>query len=215
MIIETLAVGQLQTNCYVIADEQTRKGAIVDPGGHADTILKAVNKHKLDIRYVVNTHAHFDHMLANADIVHKLSSAQKQAPKLAVHPDAVALLQQDGGARMFGFSAISSPDPDLLIGEGDELAIGALSMRILHTPGHSPGSICLYCAPEKVLFGGDVLFLGGIGRTDLPGGDWDTLMNSITNKLFALPDEVVVYPGHGMPTTIGRERKSNPFVRVA
>jgi glyoxylase-like metal-dependent hydrolase (beta-lactamase superfamily II) len=214
MIIETLAVGQLQTNCYVIADEKTRQGAIVDPGGQADVILKAVDKHKLDIGYVINTHAHFDHMAANADIVRMLRSRQKSAPKLIVHPDAVPLLEQDGGARWFGVWATSSPKPDLLIQDGDELVVGALSMRILHTPGHSPGSICLYCEPEKVLFGGDVLFLGGIGRTDLPGGDWDMLMHSIADRLFALPGEVMVYPGHGMPTTIEREKQSNPFVRA-
>ena len=143
-----------------------------------------------------------------------LTSGQKVAPKLAAHPEAAPLLGQDGAARWFGIPITASPKPDLLLKDGDELIIGTLSMHVLHTPGHSPGSICLYCESEKALFGGDVLFLGGIGRTDLPGGDWDTLMRSITNKLFALPDEVVIYPGHGMPTTIGREKKSNPFIRA-
>lgn len=214
MIIETLVVGQIQTNCYVIADAKTRQGAVVDPGGNADMILKTVDKHNLDIGYVINTHAHFDHMLANADLVRMLSSRQKTAPKLAAHLDAVSLLEQGGGARWFGLWAARSPRPDLELQDGAELAIGTLLMRVLHTPGHSPGCICLYCATEKMLFGGDVLFRDGVGRTDLPGGDWDILMHSIVNKLFVLPDEVVVYPGHGMPTTIGREKKSNPFVRL-
>jgi glyoxylase-like metal-dependent hydrolase (beta-lactamase superfamily II) len=215
MIIETLVVGQIQTNCYIIGDEQMRQGAIVDPGGHADAILRAVDKHKLDVRFVFNTHAHFDHMLANADVMRMLGQRQQTPPELVVHPDAVPLLEQDGGAGWFGMFATPSPKPDRLIEEGDTLLLGTISMHILHTPGHSLGSVCLHCASEQALFDGDVLFQRGIGRTDLPGGDWHTLMHSITGKLFCLPDKTTVYPGHGPPTTIGQERTGNPFVRVA
>jgi glyoxylase-like metal-dependent hydrolase (beta-lactamase superfamily II) len=213
MIIEMLVVGQLQTNCYLIGDEKTGYGAIIDPGGHADVILAATDEHKLDVRYVFNTHAHFDHILANAKVMRVLTLRQEKAPELIVHPLAVPMLERDGGANWFGMPSVPSPKPDRLISDGEALALGSLSMQTLHTPGHSPGSICLHFATENALFDGDVLFRQGVGRTDLPGGDWSTLVHSIRDKLFALPNETAVYPGHGMLTTIGQEKKDNPFVR--
>ncbi|MBN1937750.1 MAG: MBL fold metallo-hydrolase [Anaerolineae bacterium] len=212
MILETLIVGQIETCCYVVGDRAGGTGMIVDPGGNAGRILQVVDKHDVQIRYVVNTHGHFDHILANEDVLDTLRANQTTPPQLVAHPNAVPLLAQAGGAAWFGIAARPGPAPDLLAQEGDELAVGSLRWQILHTPGHSPGSICLYCAAENTLFSGDVLFRRGIGRTDLPGGDFDTLIGSIEDKLFALPDTTRVYPGHGQPTTIGEEKRGNLFV---
>lgn len=212
MILEALIVGQIQTCCYVVGDQVGGTGMIIDPGGNAGRILRAVNQCNLHIRYVVNTHGHFDHILANEEIIQKLSANQPAPPQLVAHPNAVSLLAQAGGAAWFGIVARPGPAPDVLVQEGDELALGALRWQVLHTPGHSPCSICLYCAAENTLFAGDVLFRRGIGRTDLPGGDFETLIRSIEDKLFALPDATRVYPGHGQPTTIGEEKRENPFI---
>jgi hydroxyacylglutathione hydrolase len=213
MIVETLVVGLIQTNCYVIAEESTREGAIVDPGGDADQILGVVDRLQLQVKYVANTHAHFDHTLANGQVMRGLGERQKTPPSLVTHPAAAPLLTQGGGARWFGIPSMPSPEPDLLVNDGDVLPLGHLSFQVLHTPGHSPGSISLYCAAEKVLFDGDVLFRQGVGRTDLPGGHWNTLLHSIQNRLFVLPDDTVVYSGHGSSTTIGWEKRANPFLR--
>jgi len=212
MRIETLVVGSLQTNCYLVADEDTQEAMIVDPGADEETILKTVERLKLQVRYVVNTHAHFDHMLANKPVLEALVARQASPPELVAHAQAVPLLQQSGGASWFGFPAVPSPLPDRQVGEGDILTVGGLSFQVMHTPGHSPGSISLYCRQENALLDGDVLFRLGVGRADLPGGSWHTLESTIRSRLFALPDHTVVYPGHGPPTTIGEEKRNNPFV---
>ncbi len=218
MIVETLVVGLLQTNSYVIVDEGSGEGAIIDPGGDAGQILNTVREldTRLDvdlaIKVVVNTHAHFDHVLDNGKVMEQLSRLSDAPPKLVAHPQAAPLLAAGGGARWFGFQSAPSPEPDLLVEDGDVLSLGQLSFQVMHTPGHSPGSITLYCAEEKALFVGDVLFRQGVGRPDLPGGDWATLMDSIRTRLYTLPDDTVVYPGHGPATTIGQEKKSNPYV---
>ncbi len=208
-MIETLVVGPLQTNCYLIGDEQTHQGAIIDPGGDAEAILEAARGWQIE--YVIDTHAHFDHILGNCAVLHGLRERQDTHPKLAVHPRAVPLLLAGGGARWFGLNPPASPNPDLLVNDGDELRLGKLTIKVLHTPGHSPGSITIYLATQGAAFVGDVLFRDGVGRTDLPGGSWPTLLKSI-QALFALPDETRLYPGHGPPTTVGREKQFNPFV---
>lgn len=208
MIVKRLMVGALQTNCYLVGCPQTKEGIIVDPGGDAELILAEIKRLGLKIRHVVNTHGHFDHILANRKVV-KATGA-----KLAIHPkDAPMLMAKLSSlAKFFGLEGIiPSPPPDLLLEEGDELVVGKLKFRVLHTPGHSQGSISLLA--EGVVFTGDALFKMGIGRTDLPGGDYQTLMESIRNKLLTLPDETIVYSGHGPPTTIGAERSNNPFLR--
>ncbi len=218
MIIQTLVVGLLQTNCYVIGDEETRQGAVIDPGGHAERILSVVSQlgtqlgAELCVKYVIDTHAHFDHVLDNGRLMRRLTRLQDTPPELVVHAQAAPVLAAGAGAAWFGFPSTPSPAPDRLVNEGDVLSLGQLSLQVLHTPGHSPGSISLYCAAEKALFSGDVLFRQGVGRPDLPGGDRATLMDSIRNRLFALPDDTRVYPGHGPSTTLGVEKRSNPFV---
>ena len=207
MIIKRLTVGPIQTNCYVIGDERTGQGAIIDPGGDAADILKVVRELGLDIVYVIDTHAHFDHSLANADVLAKTDA------KLIIHRDEAQLLAQGGGATMFGMSPGSSPPADLYLDEGDTITVGDIQLQVLHTPGHTPGSMCLYNAEEGVLFDGDLLFCQGVGRTDLPGGDYHTIVRSL-DRILDLPEETVVYPGHGPETTIGDAKTDNPFIHI-
>ncbi len=205
MIVKTLCVGMLQTNCYIVGCEETKEGVIIDPGGNAKRILAEVEKLGLKIKYIINTHGHFDHTLANKEVV-KATGAP-----LAIHSADAPMLTQGGGAIFFGIIGKASPPADIMLEEGQILALGNVELEVLHTPGHSPGSICLYNEEEGVLFDGDVLFNMGIGRTDLPGGNYNLMMDSL-QRLLTLPDETMVYPGHGPPTTIGRERRSNPFL---
>jgi hydroxyacylglutathione hydrolase len=207
VIIVTLPVGLIQTNCYVAGCEETKEGVIVDPGGNPERILAEVKRQGLAIEYVLNTHAHFDHTDANGAIV------EATGAPLAIHPEELPLLKVSGGAALFGLQANPSPLPDLELHDGDELAVGALRFQVLHTPGHTPGHVCFYEADEGVLFDGDVLFYRGIGRTDLPGGSWSQLLHSIRDVLFHLPDETVVYSGHGPATTIGEEKQLNPWLQ--
>jgi glyoxylase-like metal-dependent hydrolase (beta-lactamase superfamily II) len=202
-----MAVGMIQTNAYVVGCEETKAGVVIDPGGHPQRILAAVERHGLDIQYVLNTHAHFDHTEANGAIV-----AATGAP-LAIHPLDRPLLEAAGGAALFGLQAEPGPAPDVDLSGGDVLEVGSLRFEVLHTPGHTPGHVCFYEADAGAVFDGDLLFRLGVGRTDLPGGSWQQLIHSIRHVLFELPDDVVVYSGHGPATTIGEEKKSNPWVR--
>jgi len=207
VIIEPLAVGPLQTNCYVVGDEASREGIVIDPGGDAAMILDAVDRLKLKIKLVVNTHGHFDHIMANKEVV------EGTAAPLAIHPDDAAMLTNP--MRSFSFFAGSfrpGPAATVSLTEGATVEIGSIKLQVLHTPGHSPGSISLWCPEFKVIFSGDVLFYTSIGRTDFPGGSLRVLLQSIRDKLFTLPDDTVVYSGHGPETTIGFERRHNPFL---
>jgi len=206
MLIRTIPVGITQTNCYIVGCEETREGVVIDPGGNAARILQAIEESGLTIRYVLNTHCHFDHIGANAEIV-----AATGAP-LALHPAELPILQARGGASWFGVPVKASPLPDVELEPGQVLEVGTLRLRVLHTPGHSPGGVTFYLEEEGVAFDGDALFAHGVGRADLYGGDWDTLMRSIQEVLFTLPDDTVLYPGHGPKTTVGREKRSNPWV---
>lgn len=202
MFIHTIVVGPVRTNCYLVGDEETKEGVVIDPGGDPSRILAMIRKSGLRVRYVFNTHCHFDHMEANADIVAATGAA------LALHPAEIPILKMRGGAALFGLPGKESPPPDLELEHGQRLELGGLCFRALHTPGHSPGSMTFYLEQEGVAFDGDVLFADGVGRTDLPGGDEATLACTIREVLFALPDETTLYPGHGPPTTVGREKRS-------
>lgn len=179
---------------------------MIDPGEEAERILAEINNLGLTIKYILNTHAHFDHILANGPLVNATG-----AP-LAIHPLDLPLLRQNGGAGLFGLDASPGPEPDLLLAEGDTLSFGTHTFQVLFTPGHTLGHVSFYEANAGIIFDGDVLFAGGIGRTDLPGGDYETLIASINDKLMVLPDETVVCSGHGPVTTIGRERAGNPWL---
>jgi len=204
MILKMLVVGPIQSNCYVVGCERTREAAVIDPGGDADRILITLAKDKLRCLYIINTHGHFDHSADNKRLK-EVTGAQ-----LLIHPaDAPMILNQSRGGGMWGLHVDNSPPPDRYLEEGDIIAIGDLSLKVLHTPGHSPGGISL--VTDKIVFVGDTLFAGSIGRTDFPGGDQEGLIRHVRNKIFTLGDDVVVYPGHGPKTTVGRETKTNPF----
>lgn len=212
MIVKMLQVGPIMTNCYIVGCKETKQGAVIDPGGNGDYILSEVRQLGLEIKYVINTHGHFDHTLANSEVIEGLKKRQQQPPLLAIHQADAPMLKNGGGAFLFGLRGFSSPPADMYLEEGNVLTLGQVKLKVLYTPGHSPGGVSLLNEEQKAVFDGDVLFNMGIGRTDLSGGDFETLMDSIRNKLLTLPDDTVVYSGHGPATTIGRERVSNPFL---
>lgn len=208
LVVHQMSVGPLQVNCFIVACRSTGEAAVIDPGDEGERILHYAEKAGWKIGKVVNTHGHFDHIGANQHIV------EMTGAELLIHADDLPLLQNARNhAEVYGLSVAASPEPDRLLDQGDTFRVGALVFDVFHVPGHSPGSICLLA--EGHLFVGDVLFSGSIGRTDLPGGDFDSLVKGVRERLFALPDETIVHPGHGPDTTIGRERLGNPFVGAA
>lgn len=207
MIIKTLPVGLLQANCYLVGCPETREGAVIDPGGDAPIILQAAQAAGLTVKYVLNTHAHWDHMAANAEVL------EATGAQLAIHPGDLPLLRARGGADFWNVPVQASPEPDVELEDGQVLRVGKLELKTLFTPGHTPGHVSFYEASAGVVFDGDVLFRRGIGRTDLPGGDFEALMHSIKDVLLALPSETVVCSGHGPATTVGEERSFNPWLQ--
>ncbi|MEJ5359623.1 MAG: MBL fold metallo-hydrolase [Desulfobacterales bacterium] len=205
MIIRQLAVGPLQANCFIVGCERTRQAAVIDPGDEADRILLALAERGLAVSHILNTHGHFDHVGANRRL--KQSTG---APILIHALDAPMLRLLARSAAAWGMAAENSPDPDRLIDEGETIPVGDLSLQVIHTPGHTPGGVSFYA--DGCLFVGDTLFAGSVGRTDFPGGDFEALRRSIQEKLFRLPDDVRVFTGHGPATTIGEEKRTNPFV---
>ena len=204
MILESRAVAPFFKNGFVVGCERTREAVVIDPGDEADQLIAAVRQHKLTVTHILLTHAHFDHVSGVT-----VAKQQFNVP-IYLHRDDLLLYQlavQQG--ELFGVEIAQPPDVDVFYG-ADPVKFGDYMVHVHHTPGHCPGGVCLQV--ENHLFVGDTLFSGGIGRTDLPGGDYDVLMRSITNVLFALGDDSIVHPGHGPDTTIGRERRTNPFV---
>lgn len=199
-------VGPLACNCYVVGDEATKEAIVIDPGGDAEELAAELAALKLKITAIVATHAHFDHIVAAEHL------RQQTGAPFYLHADDHVILDwfEESGLLFLGARLPPPPEVDTSPDEGDVLRAGSTELEVLHTPGHSPGSISLV-APE-VVFAGDTLFNGSVGRTDLPGGDTDTLVRAIKNKLFPLGDDVTVYPGHGPPSTLGEEKRSNPFV---
>lgn len=206
MKIHTFACGPFQTNTYLVEDEGSGAALLIDPTLQSEGILAEIEQRALRLAVIVNTHGHIDHVFANA-----FFKEQTGAP-LSIHSaDAPMLATLAQQARLFGLPEPALAQADRLLEDGDTISAGALALRVPHTPGHTSGGVSLYS--PGVLFSGDTLFAGGVGRTDLPGGDWNTLLDSITSRLLALPDETIVYSGHGQPTTIGAEKRSNPFLR--
>lgn len=205
MIIKQLTVGPIMANCFILGCEKTLQAAVIDPGDEAHRILQVLAQHQLTVTQIINTHGHFDHVSANR----KMKDATG-AP-ISIHAlDAPMLTSLSRSAAAWGLSAEDSPAPDRTIEDGDTVAVGNLNVNVLHTPGHTPGGVSLLV--NGAVFVGDTLFQGSVGRTDFPGGDFETLRASIRNKLFSLKDDVTVYPGHNQPTTIGHEKRHNPFV---
>ena len=208
MIHEILPVGPLQCNCSIVGDETSHESMVIDPGDDIDAVMEIVRKHALQIKQIVVTHAHLDH-IGGAAKLKQLTGA----PILLNQNDSDLLRMLDTQAAWLGMRPPGKVDIDQSVTSGDTVKAGAHEAQILHTPGHTEGSICLYFAPEKRVIAGDTLFAGSIGRTDLPGGSYDKIMRSLHDSVLALPDDTIVVPGHGPLTTIGEERESNPFLR--
>jgi len=213
MIHEVLTVGPLQCNCSILGDEETQDAIVIDPGDEVERILGRLKAHDLRLRYILNTHAHFDH-IGNCAELKAATGAE-----ILLHQDDLSLYQAaPGQAQLFagyGVGRIRIAPVDRFVRDAESIQIGKVEGRILHTPGHSPGSLGLLvpAGAGDLLLAGDTLFQGSVGRTDLPGGDYEQLLRSIQKQLLCLDDDTLVWPGHGPRTTIGRERRSNPFLR--
>jgi hydroxyacylglutathione hydrolase len=206
MILRGFPVGPIGANCFIVGDDTSREVFVIDPGDEPERILDALRSLHARPIALVNTHGHFDHIQA-VDAVRRATGA----PFWIHEAERDVLAQGPARARViFGIDLPPSPVPDRWLVDGDRLVVGSLAFSVHHTPGHSPGGVCLI--GDGIAFVGDTLFAGSIGRTDLPGGDTETLLNSIARVLLPLPDETVCYPGHGPETTIGEERRTNPFV---
>ncbi|MGQ9571091.1 MAG: MBL fold metallo-hydrolase, partial [Thermodesulfovibrionales bacterium] len=201
MIITNLVVGPLEANCIIIADENTKEAFVIDPGDEPERILDLITENDFKTKFIVCTHAHFDHIGALPEL------KKETKAKIAIHHDELAIYQYSREmASFWGYEIDDLPQPDILVQDGYNLDIGNLRFKVLHTPGHSPGGICIY--GEGILVTGDTLFAGSVGRTDLFGGDIDKLKLSF-KRLMGLPDEVKVFPGHGHPSTIKQEKINN------
>jgi len=205
MKYETLSLGALETNCYLVYCPETLECAVVDPGAEAERIFRLIAEKGLKPRVLLNTHGHVDHIGANKDIKERFDIP------LYIHSADSAMLERVHQTEMaFFLGAKDSPPPDHFLKDGDKLKIGKSFLRVIHTPGHSPGSVSFL--GDGFLLSGDTLFFGGVGRTDLPGGSWQEMESSIKNKILTMPDEMLVLPGHGPSTTVGQEKRSNPFI---
>lgn len=206
MIFESLEVGPLGVNCFILGCEETGQGVIIDAGGDARDIIAVVERRGLSIAHIINTHGHFDHIGANRALKERFGA------NLMIHAADIPLLGRAADiAKAYGIPGENSPQPDTCLEDGMEISFGRLAMTVLHTPGHSPGGCCFYLEAERKIITGDTLFADSIGRTDLPGGSHEQLLDSVRAKLFTLPDNVVAYPGHGPETTIGHEKRHNPY----
>jgi hydroxyacylglutathione hydrolase len=210
MIIKQYEVGNFSVFCYLIGDEETQEGLFIDPADDAGRLLAEAKSLGLNkIKYIVNTHSHVDHIMGNAEMV------KKSGAKIIIHAEDAPALSRTPSYLLEMFGATTSPPADIVVTEGDAILLGKVSLKVIHTPGHSPGGMSLY--GDGMVFTGDTLFVGSVGRTDFPGSSWDVLEASIRKKLYVLPGETVVFPGHNYgstPTsTIQYERRHNPFVR--
>jgi len=203
MIIKTVVVGPLQVNCYIIADEASKKAVVIDPGDEPERIIDVIKESGLKVEYIICTHGHFDHVGAVIDL------KRETGAKVVLHKEDLLLYSSSKDAAfLWGFDAEDQPAPDMYVNDGDIIKAGGLSFEVLYTPGHSTGGICLYSG--DIVVTGDTLFEGSVGRTDLPGGDMGRLKKSF-QRLMSLPENARVLPGHGHASSIGREKKENMF----
>ncbi len=209
MILKQIQVGPMAVFAYLIGDENTGEALIVDPAAQTDEIIQEAKNDNLTIKYILNTHGHVDHVGGNADM------KQKTGAQIIVHEDDAQQMISIPSPMLTMFRAKASPPPDIKIKDGDAITVGSLTLNVIHTPGHTPGCIALYFSGYVIT--GDTLFVGGVGRTDLPGGSWNTMVHSIKDKLFKLPDDTIVLPGHNygenVTSTIGSEKKYNTFLK--
>ena len=207
MRITNLPSGALQANTYLAVDEKTNEGFIVDPGGYNKVLTKEVRDNDIKIKYIILTHGHSDHICGVNE--HK---AEFPDAKIVAYKDEEAMLENPNLNQSPGFGVPYSTKADILVSDGDELKVGDVTLKFIHTPGHTEGGMCIYVKEAKALFSGDTLFRQSIGRTDFPGGSYKEIMDSIRKKLFLLPDDTNVFPGHMGTTSIGFEKENNPFV---
>lgn len=206
MKVKRLPVGVIAANCYLVWCEETKDALVIDPGGEGERILEEIKKEGLNVKYVVDTHGHVDHIGANTEVL------ESTAAKLAIHQEDVPLLTDPSqNLSLYMGGEYTCQAPDLILSDGDELTVGKELLVVLHTPGHTRGSISL--KGNGVIFSGDTLFEGSIGRTDFPGGSYRDIIASIKNKILPCGDDYVVYPGHGHATTVKNERLNNPFLK--
>lgn len=207
--IVSFTLGPVQTNAYLIADPETKEAAVIDPSWDGQIILADAQARGWRIGHLWYTHAHFDHIGGAAAI----ADALNPLPLVALHPADHVLWRAGGGGRMFGFRIDPGPEPSIDFMHGQTLKLGSNTFEVRHVPGHTPGHVILYCTTERVCFCGDLIFARGVGRTDFPGGNWESLVNSIRTQVYTLPDETRLLSGHGPETTVGEEKVSNPFVQ--
>jgi hydroxyacylglutathione hydrolase len=209
MVVKQYEVGNFAVFCYLVGDEEAKEGLFIDPADDADRLISDAKSHGLNIKYIVNTHSHVDHIMGNAEM------AKKTGAKLIIHEEDAKSLTRTQSDLLAMFRAKPSPSADIEVKDGDIIQVGKVALKVLHTPGHSPGGMCLYM--DGMVFTGDSLFVGSVGRTDFPGSSWNVLEASIRTKLFTLPGDTVVYPGHNYgpapSSTIQYEKRHNPFVR--
>ena len=206
--IVTFTLGPAMTNAYLVADSGTKEAAVIDPAWDGHVILAEAQKRGWRIAHLWYTHAHFDHIGGAGAI----ADALNPLPLVALHPADHVLWRAEGGAPLFGFKIDPGPEPTIDLQHGQILKLGNVVFEVRHAPGHTPGLCILYVASEGVCFSGDLIFRDSVGRTDLPGGDWKTLLNSIHEQVFTLPDETRLLSGHGPETTVGEERQFNPYL---
>lgn len=208
MLITTVTVSPFAMNCYIIASETTKQGIVIDPGDEIDTIIAAIDEQNLNISKIVNTHGHIDHTAGVKEMQERLG-----LPFYIHEGDLDFLKMINEQAAMFGMNTFGEPEVEGFLDEGDIVEFEDIVLKVLHTPGHSPGGICLL--GDKDILVGDTLFAGSIGRTDLPGGNYDQLIQSIDTKLLPLDENLRVYSGHGPSTTVGHEKQTNPFLTMS
>jgi glyoxylase-like metal-dependent hydrolase (beta-lactamase superfamily II) len=205
MEIRGLVVGVFQENCYILASNKTKEAIIVDPGDDPERVMEVVKDMGVTVKIIANSHGHADHILGVAGV------QESTGAKFLIHQSDLALLDQGSeSARQMGREGVTVPAPDGYVQDGDSVGVAGLDLQVIHTPGHTPGSVSYYV--NGLLFSGDTLFRGSIGRTDFAGGDYDQEMQSIVNRLLQLPEETIVLPGHMLETTIGQEKGTNPFI---
>lgn len=209
MIFEQFAVGMLQTNCYIIGDPQSQKAVVIDPGGDGDRIVRRVKNLELELSAILNTHAHFDHVMDAWRVKEQLGGEVY----LSKEDEALLSDRMVGMGAMGKSSSNNSNKIDHFLSEGETLRFGNIEIQVLSTPGHTKGHMSFYFRERGRIFVGDTLFAGSIGRTDFPGGSYEHLIQSVREKIFTLPDQTIVLPGHGPHTTVDREKRSNPFFR--
>ena len=206
MIQKALTVGLLEVNCYILGDEVTKEAVVIDPGGDEDEILEVLKYNNFKLKLIIDTHGHFDHVDANQPL------KDATGAQIAIHAaDAQMLDKPSAEAMFFTGNRLRTSQADILLQENDILTFGQYRLKVLHTPGHTPGGISLVLEDHPYVYVGDLLFAGSIGRTDFPGGSYDALITAVKTKIFPLGDNYSVYPGHGPVTTVAQERKYNPF----